>query len=354
MGKCSTLLMCFFQSLGMALTVSVVLCGGAFAAEGKTDVKEEEGFGGTISFQWENDRVAQTDRHYTNGVRLSWVSDKTTDKFETVRDILEFLYPLAAVRGGRVGLALGQNMYTPEDTDAVSLIENDRPYAGWLYGAISLHAETTRYSGPLKLDVLDSVELNLGVVGPQSYAEDTQNNYHDLIGVSRSNGWNNQLRNEPAVALFFERKWRPEPLRFGGLEADAIPHLGGSLGNVFTLANVGATFRVGQLLDLDYGPPHIRPSLSGLEAVRDDNRFGWYLFAGGEGRGVLRNIFLDGNTFTDSHSVDKKNFVGSLQVGAVLAYRGYRLAFTHVYLTKEFDLQRRADRYGTISLSKQF
>src|SRR3546814_11015068 len=29
------------------------------------------------------------------------------------------------------------------------------------------------------------------------------------------------------------------------------------------------------------------------------------LFAGVEGRAVLRNIFLDGNTFADSHSVDE-------------------------------------------------
>jgi lipid A 3-O-deacylase len=38
--------------------------------------------------------------------------------------------------------------------------------------------------------------------------------------------------------------------------------------------------------------------------------FGWCLFASFEGRAVARNIFLDGNTFTDSHSIDKKTFVG--------------------------------------------
>ncbi|NKB59848.1 MAG: DUF2219 family protein [Alphaproteobacteria bacterium] len=336
--------------IGRAVGVAAVLCLlGAIGARAESD-----DFGGTVSFQWENDRVAQTDRHYTNGVRLSWVSDKTTDGPDWARDLLEFMYPLAAVRGGRIGFALGQNMYTPEDTDAVALVADDRPYAGWLYGAVSLHAETTRYRGGLKLDVLDSVELNLGIVGPQAYGEDTQNNYHDLINVARSNGWSHQLKNEPALALFFERKWRPEPYRLAGLEVDAIPHVGGSLGNVFTLANVGATFRIGQFLDFDYGPPHIRPSLSGLEAVKGGKEFGWYLFAGGEGRAVLHNIFLDGNTFTDSHSVSKNPFVGSIQAGAVFSYAGYRVAFTHVYLTKEFGQQRRADRYGTISLSKQF
>ena len=31
--------------------------------------------GDTYSVQWENDRIANTDRHYTNGFRIGWVSD---------------------------------------------------------------------------------------------------------------------------------------------------------------------------------------------------------------------------------------------------------------------------------------
>jgi len=37
-----------------------------------------------------------------------------------------------------------------------------------------------------------------------------------------------------------------------------------------------------------------------------------YLFAFVDGRAVGRDIFLDGNTFTDSHSVTRKTFVGDL------------------------------------------
>ncbi len=315
---------------------------------------DEDGFGGTYSLQFENDRIAATDRHYTHGSRLSWVSDETTDGPDWARELLEMLYPLANVRAGRIGFALGQNIYTPEDTSTTALVVEDRPYAGWLYGSVSLHAETTRQAMGQNLKVLDSVELSVGIVGPQAYGEDVQNNFHDLIGVARSNGWNNQLKNEPALALFFERKLRPDPIQFAGLEADIIPHFGGSIGNVFTLGNLGATFRIGQELDLDFGPPHIRPTLSGLAAVKREDRLGWYFFVGGEARAVLRNIFLDGNTFADSHNIRKKPFVGSFQFGLSLAYKGARLAFSHVFLTREFDTQRRTDRYGTLTLSKNF
>lgn len=310
--------------------------------------------GGTWSLQLENDRIANTDRHYTHGSRLSWVSDRKTDGPAWVRKFLEAIYPLADVRAGRIGFALGHNIYTPENTDARSLVVDDRPYAGWLYGAVSLHAETSRRLGALKVDTLDSVELNLGLVGPQAYAADVQNIVHDAIGVSRANGWDNQLENEPALAIFFERKWRPAAIRHDGFEVDIIPHAGGSVGNVFTLANAGGTLRFGQGLELDFGPPHIRPTLSGLEAVGAGNRFGWYLFAGAEARAVLHNIFLDGNTFASSHSVDKKTVVGDFQLGAAVILRGIRIAFTHVLRTREFDGQPGGDRYGTLSVSARF
>ena len=86
---------------------------------------------GTWTANVENDRIANTDRHYTNGVRLGWGSDAKDDSDMTiVRDTLQMLYPLADVRGGRLGLELGHNMYTPADTEARNLVTDDRPYAG--------------------------------------------------------------------------------------------------------------------------------------------------------------------------------------------------------------------------------
>jgi len=90
-----------------------------------------------------------------------------------------------------------------------------------------------------------------------------------------------------------------------GLDADVLPHFGGALGNVFTYGAAGVTLRIGSGLEDDFGPPRIRPSLPGSAYFLPGKGFNWYLFAGLEGRAVLYNIFLDGNTFTDSHSVDK-------------------------------------------------
>lgn len=309
---------------------------------------------GTWSFQIENDRIANTDRHYTNGFRFSYVSNLESDGPMWVRKLLDLLYPVAEIHGGRFGAAFGQNIYTPADTDAVALVPDDRPYAGWLYGAVSLHAETTQDVAALTWDVLDTVEFNFGVIGPYAFGEEVQNTYHGLIGVSRSNGWDNQLDNEPALALFAERKWRRQIGRHLGFDIDAIPHAGVALGNVAVSANLGLTIRVGRGLKMDFGPPHIRPTLSGLEAVKPDRDFSWYFFATGEGRAVAHDIFLDGNTFTDSHNVDRRAFVGDVQFGVVAQYHDVRMSFTHVYRSREFDGQSSADRFGAFSISVNF
>lgn len=310
---------------------------------------------GTWTLSVENDRIANTDRHYSNGVRLGWVSDATdgTDQ-PLIRDTLQMLYPLAFVRNGRLGLELGHNIYTPADTEARALVATDRPYAGWLYASASLYAETTKGFTQNYFETLDKVGLELGVVGPSALGEQVQNEWHKLINVAESNGWDNQLKDEPGLNLMGERKWRPKPLRIKGIEMDAVPHVGGSLGNVYTHVNAGVIARVGQDLSIDYGPPLIRPSLSGYGAITPTNQLAWYAFAGVDGRWVLRNIFIDGNTFRDSHSVDRKALVGDFVTGVAMVYGRVRLAATHVMRSREFEGQSESDRFASISVSVHF
>ena len=80
----------------------------------------------------------------------------------------------------------------------------------------------------------------------------------------------------------------------------------------------GLTLRLGEDLQRDFGPPRVRPALAGSGMFRPTGQFSWYVFGGAEGRVVARDIFLDGNTFRDSLSVDKKRFVADFQVGLVV------------------------------------
>ena len=90
--------------------------------------------------------------------------------------------------------------------------------------------------------------------------------------------------------------------------------------------------------------------LSGTGYARRGDGFGWYLFAGVEGRAVAYNAFLDGPWFRASPDVEKKPFVADVQAGAALTWRGFRFAYTYVLRTREFDGQESSDRFGAITL----
>lgn len=306
-----------------------------------------------ISIQFENDFFGGgTDRHFTHGTRiecltrpLRWISDGA-DKLPWFSSEKALADSDEALKG-RASFSVGQSIFTPEDTEAKALIPDDRPYAGWLYMGFGIVANQggRRY---------DKLELELGVVGPYSFAEEVQTYWHSLLGLQVPRGWDNQLDNEPGVALYYEQSRRYDRRALLDLTADIIPHFGGCIGNVYTYGAAGFTVRLGSNLEDDFGPPRIQPSLPGGAFFRSEKGFNGYVFAGLEGRVVLHNIFLDGNTFTDSHSVDKKPLVGDAQAGVVLQWNRFRISYTQIFRTKEFDGQDRGDLFGSLSLSSYF
>lgn len=298
---------------------------------------------GIISFVLENDYFAGKDDGYTNGFRASYLSSETEipNWINRIGDLLPFF---AKDGHKRYSLSLGQSMYAPSDLRESELMLDDRPYAGCLFGSVGLLADNGNR--------LDNLLLTLGVVGPISLAAQTQDFVHHAIGSIDPKGWDNQLKNEPGVILTYERKWRSlyELSPFGwGL--DITPHIGASVGNIHTNATAGLTLRVGYDLPVDYGPPLLRPSLPGSDFFLPSNELGWYLFSGAEGRAVVRNIFLDGNTISSSHSVQKKIFVGGVQTGIAVFYKNVRIAYTHIWRTREFEKQTNIDEFGAVTFS---
>jgi lipid A 3-O-deacylase len=300
---------------------------------------------GIFNVVLENDIFAGSDRDYTNGIRFSWLSSE--ENMPTWSQKIANFLPLASDGNKRISIAAGQSMFAPQDLSRRDLITGDHPYGGWLYGSVGLVSDTGK--------TLDNVMLTVGVVGPLSYAEQTQKFVHRVIGSPQPKGWNNQLKNEPGIVLTYERKWRGmyEASPFGA-GVDFTPHIGVNLGNINTDAELGATFRLGYDLPADYGPPRIRPSLAGSDFFIPTKELSGYLFATIAERAVARNIFLDGNNFQDSAHVHKKKLVGSLQFGAVATYGEARLSYTQVFLTKEYRTQQHASEFGVVSLSYRF
>ena len=80
-------------------------------------------------------------------------------------------------------------------------------------------------------------------------------------------------------------------------------------------------------------------------------RLGIHVFAALDGQAVARNIFLDGNTFRDSHHVDKKPFVATFVAGIGIIIQRFKITYAYVCRTKEFKTQHDEQKYGSITLS---
>ncbi len=313
---------------------------------------------GRISVLEENDGViTHKDRYYTQGLQVSYLSSDLTghEVWNKVFDAVGWALPTYRDPNGVAQrrfeyIPIAQAEFTPEVLDISTPDPKDRPYAAWLHTTFTLESVRENQAGAAWQD---QWKLDLGVVGPWALGRQVQNTWHKLINVEQANGWANQLRNEPTVDVSFERAWRSAKTdtTFLGLDTDTIPYGVVALGNAQTYAGVGAIIRLGPDLPDDFGPSRIYPGIGGSDWFHASPGFDWYVFGGGELRGVARDIFLDGNTFRDSQSVDKKPFVGDIKLGAVALYGDTRLSFTHVFRTREFYGQPKIDQFGSITLS---
>ncbi len=263
-------------------------------------------------------------------------------------DALPFINRPDVVRN--LGLNLGQEIYTPDDITLANPPDDDRPYAGWLFLGVSFHSRTATR--------LDVIEFNFGLIGPYSLAEETQSFVHKIFGADRPRGWDHQLKTEPGFLATYERRWRARAWAFGdNFGADFIPHAGVSAGNVAIHGNAGGTVRYGFRLPTDFGAnPSRRPSDASLHVGEDGRkgRFGAHVFAGVDGRYVARDIFLDGNTFRDSRSVERKPWVAEFNGGVAMACRDLQVTYAVVYVTRQFETQDRENLFGSLSVTMPF
>lgn len=306
----------------------------------------------TFWISWENDILIQTDRGFTHGLKLTWISKS----FDNPRNNVLFGWMPFIHKSGykhMFSYSLRQDVFTPDDLKRVDLDENDRPYAGYLNFEVGIHSLNDKR--------MTSFSLSMGMVGPMALAELAQKFVHDKGHSPIPQGWQHQLKNELALQVLYERRGKLS--LFGlkkGLGFDLIPHVGGGFGNVYTYANAGFQVRLGWNLPGDFGQPLLRPSGSSGVAVVDrrsgggQDLSGLYFFAALDGQFVLRNIFLDGNTFYDSHRVEKDLWTGNFQIGCGIKANHLYLNVAYARWSRLFETQKNYQAYMIMSLSYSF
>ena len=337
------------------LRAALLLVTFAFASHGA----EPGLLGPAFNLVAENDMVVRTDRHYTHGTKLTLLGGEVA----VAREAAGFNFPAwlaertpdwgAQPFAVRLGAGLGQSIYTPTDISTPTLQLNDRPYAGVLYTSLLLQKRgATTGATP----VLDTWRLDLGVIGPESQAEEAQNTVHRVRNLGVANGWPHQLRTEPALALRFQRTWRAAQGTSGDWGWDFLPGAGVSVGNIGTYAVLGGQVRAGWRLPGDFGVQTIDaiPAPSVGRTSAEAARRGVFAFAAVEGQAVAYSAFLDGNLWRASHHVVKFPLVADAKFGLVYSGQRFDVSLTQVIRSKEFVGQREIDAYGALALSMKW
>ncbi|MFZ4756647.1 MAG: lipid A deacylase LpxR family protein [Burkholderiaceae bacterium] len=235
--------------------------------------------------------------------------------------------------------SLEHRIFTPTMRTATAPQPYDRPFAASLgLGAASVVlGERTR----------QTLEIQLGTLGPAALGEPVQNAIHSVLGQARVDGWEWQVRAQPLVQLGWSRL-ASTPL--ATRDVDAVWRTAALLGTPVTQASAGALLRWGRL---PAGPSWPGDSLG----VREQD--GWHAYAGIEGRAVARDMTIEGEPSGYTSRVSREPFAGSAFVGASFAaFTDWRLDLSFAIHSVPFSApvestSHRPQRVGTIGLRWQ-
>lgn len=273
-------------------------------------------------------------------------------------------------------LSVGQEIYTPallQETD-LEVLQNDRRYAGWLYGG--LKAELILRHSPFIANgyTLYTVEVVAGSTGPRTQTEPLQRYWHafirDVLNRRRlpedPKGWGvYEVPNHWGVNISVDQQ--AEMLRWQAGEAGLrkaigsdfgfriLSRVGARLGNMWVDGHISAMMQVGLLPEVVFDELSMPLSLTGRMF---DVPLAVYGFVSGRLIGSVYNALLDGPPGATGPYPERNYVMTQLEAGFALRLAAVEFMFRHVTLSP--DLANRppggvwVQNWGRITLSFAF
>lgn len=257
---------------------------------------------------------------------------------------------IGLLKGGATSwsLAFTQSIYTPKNRKNAMPYLDDHPYGGYLNMGLLLHHR--------KQNSLENLGLHIGVVGKYTGAEEVQGFVHSIFDTVILKGWHTQIGNELIFNLHYDYTYRYEIASFNGLSMDILPYVDLALGNANIYAKGGAFLRIGHHLQSSFLPQGIAGENGGSNSGRVyADGLGYYLFVGSYGGYVMRNIFIQGNSFGDNfHRADLIKWIGGVSAGVAIVSGVMSFSYQALYTSKEFKKQDKPHGVGSFVFSWSF
>lgn len=255
------------------------------------------------------------DQYYTNGLEFFYRYEGTSTAEIIARRIWEF--------------RIGQYMYNPQSVYASEPATQDRPYAGYLFaqGGVNLF---------MNGENVFKTNLQLGVVGRESGAEEAQKFLHNLLHYPRVQGWKYQIATTPAVQLnaFYSKKVY---LKTYSRKTDFHLQAEAQLGTIWRSASAGIMSRISLKGDLE----HMAYSSMYGAAMKEDrnysNRRELFLYVNPRLQYMNYDATIQGSPFNDKSPVTYSVIPFRFNAEAGIKYgRGhFNYSYSFNYRSKE-------------------
>ena len=308
-----------------------------------------------------------TDRYFTNGIKIDYFFLPPGTKAGLL-DYIFFNLPFKrngkpnATRNNNFAISFGMNQYTPADLSNPGVDSSDRPYAGWMFGAIKCISNDFGTAERL------STEYSFGVIGPSAHQKYVQTKWHDIFDFEEPGGWDNQIQNDFAlnVNVVYE-KGVVNPI--GNMEW--IANIEANVGTVTNYFGIGSTFRLGIFNDYFLNEFGLRQGENKIKRYKEctdkknrttfyeknlDRKFQFYTFIKPSFRAIVDNSLLQGGIWSYKRSpyiltADRiKRFYANAEFGLCLIYKGIGLTFSQLFRTAEFE-GAKISHWGAITLT---
>lgn len=275
------------------------------------------------------------DGYYTNGLTFFYKFIPKSQDTSFPKKIIEY--------------NLGIKMYTPRKGTAPLITDQDRPFAGYLYGKAFINYF-------YKNESFLKIGLSIGIVGPSSGGGDIQNSFHKLLGMYKIKGWEYQIQDLLALNAHFQFSKKIFRICSERIDLHAITEA--NLGTVETNGSIGFVNRLSMFPANKIYNSGIYGSLIDSKALKRSQRISeFFLFVKPMIHYRIYDATIQGSMFNDKSPVTYgiEPILCTLETGVIFQlYRvniKYSVTFNGIEVLND---KVRRQTYGTIDISYIF
>ncbi|WP_368029304.1 lipid A deacylase LpxR family protein [Arcobacter sp. s6] len=251
----------------------------------------------------ENDVINGEDKHYTNGIGFSYLSNKDTNDLNKYdNSFFDFLSKIPTFNNDTkyqsLGMTLSHLTFTPDKIEQKNKIIKDVPYAGVMTVDFSLYQ--------WEEDFFHQYVITLGMAGPSASAHRFQKSFHHLTANTESKGWDNQLEDDFLYNFSYAYGYKVFKHDFSYGKMDIINNIRIDFGNYNRNLMAGSTIRYGSNYPSNFNTIGRFLGVNENKLLNLDSKsnkdFGWAI---SYGLGYSYNDYFYVTNYDKSYELDK-------------------------------------------------